>query len=140
MAVKEDGENASQEGDQRIMDLALQAVYKGIGKGKWASARVGMRRVRMEERTLGIKAVARMKAKGKSKAARERPESVGRAARQDTLQPGAGKEETKTCTPEMKMAVRTPKSQSRMKRICRRGVNWKRVKMSSGRKSIKRHC
>ena len=33
--TKEDGENASQEGDQRIIDLALQAVYKGIGKGKW---------------------------------------------------------------------------------------------------------
>ena len=35
MATKEDGENASQEGDQRIRDLALQAVYKGTGKGKW---------------------------------------------------------------------------------------------------------
>ena len=35
MAKKEDGENASQEGDQRIVDLALQAVYKGNGKGKW---------------------------------------------------------------------------------------------------------
>ena len=35
MATKEDGENASQEGDQRIADLALQAVYKGTGKGKW---------------------------------------------------------------------------------------------------------
>ena len=34
MATKEDGENASQEGDQRIVDLALQAVYKGTGKGK----------------------------------------------------------------------------------------------------------
>ena len=34
MAAKEDGENASQEGDQRIMNLALQAVYKGTGKGK----------------------------------------------------------------------------------------------------------
>ena len=29
MAAKEDGENASQEGEQRII------VYKGIGKGKW---------------------------------------------------------------------------------------------------------
>ena len=28
MAAKEDGESASQEGDQRIMDLALQAVYR----------------------------------------------------------------------------------------------------------------
>ena len=31
MAAKEDGENASQDGDQRIMDLALQAIYKGTG-------------------------------------------------------------------------------------------------------------
>ena len=35
MAAKEDGENASQEEDQRIIDLALQAVHTGIGKGKW---------------------------------------------------------------------------------------------------------
>ena len=35
MAAKEDGEHASQEGDRRIVDLALQAIYKGIGKGKW---------------------------------------------------------------------------------------------------------
>ena len=36
MVTKEDSENASQEGDQRIMDLALQAVSKGAGKGKWS--------------------------------------------------------------------------------------------------------
>ena len=35
MTAKEDGESASQVGDRRIMDLALQAVYKGTGKGKW---------------------------------------------------------------------------------------------------------
>ena len=35
MTAKEDGKNVSQEGDQRIMDLALPAVYKGTGKGKW---------------------------------------------------------------------------------------------------------
>ena len=40
MATKEDGENASQEGDQRIVDLALQAVYKGTGKGKWGFGKV----------------------------------------------------------------------------------------------------
>ena len=34
MAAKEDGEGASQEVDQRIVDLALQAVYIGTGKGK----------------------------------------------------------------------------------------------------------
>ena len=36
MATKEDIENAGQEGDQRIMYLALQAVYKGTGKGRWS--------------------------------------------------------------------------------------------------------
>ena len=35
MAAKEDGENASHEGDQRIMDITLQAVYEGTDKGKW---------------------------------------------------------------------------------------------------------
>ena len=35
MAAKEDGEGASQEVDQRIVDLALQAIDKGTGKGKW---------------------------------------------------------------------------------------------------------
>ena len=35
MAAKRNGESVSQEGDQRIMDLALQAVHKGTGKGKW---------------------------------------------------------------------------------------------------------
>ena len=49
-----------------------------------------MRRVakaaRMEERTIGRKAVARKEAKGKRKAARETSERAGRAARQDTLQ------------------------------------------------------
>ena len=34
MAAKENGENVSQKGDQRIMDLALQAAYKGVGKGQ----------------------------------------------------------------------------------------------------------
>ena len=34
MATKEDGESASQEGDQKILDLTLQTVYKGTGKGK----------------------------------------------------------------------------------------------------------
>ena len=82
----------------------------------------------------------RQEEKGKRRVARENPERVGHAARQDTLQLGVGKKETQNYTPLTKMTVRTLKSQSRMKRICRRGVNWKRVKMSSGRKSIKCHC
>ena len=35
LAAKEDGESASQAGDQRIVDLAFETVYKGTGKGKW---------------------------------------------------------------------------------------------------------
>ena len=36
MAAKKDGESSSQEGDQRIVDLALQVVCKGTGEGKWS--------------------------------------------------------------------------------------------------------
>ena len=67
---------------------------KELAKESWALARVrtGMRRVakaaRMEEKTIGRKAVARKEAKGKRKAVRETPERAGRAARQDTLQLG----------------------------------------------------
>ena len=48
----------------------------------------------MEERTRGRRAVGRKEEKGKRKVAKENPEQVGRAARQDTLQLGAGKGET----------------------------------------------
>ena len=34
MAAKGDGENLREEGDHRIVDLALQAVNKRTGKGK----------------------------------------------------------------------------------------------------------
>ena len=54
---------------------------------------------RMEERTPSRKAAARKEVKGKRKGGKGEPERVGRAARQDTLQLAAGKEETKTCTP-----------------------------------------
>ena len=104
MASKEDGENVSQEGDQRIVDFSLQAVYKGTGNGKWglAMVRAGMRKVtkeaKAEERARGRKAVAGKEAKGRRKVAKEKREHVGRAVRQDTLQLGAGKEATRICT------------------------------------------
>ena len=87
----------------------------------------------MEEKTPGRKAAVRKEAKGKRKAAREKPERVGRAARQDSSQPGAGKEETRTRTPRTKMTVRKPKNRLTMKRICRHFAYWKRAKVSSGR-------
>ena len=100
MAAKEDGENASQEGDQRIMDIVLQAVYKGTGKGKWGFSKgqnwneKGGKGGQGGGKTPGRKAAARKEVKGKRKAAREKPERVGRAARQDTWQLGAGGEES----------------------------------------------
>ena len=35
MAAKDNGESAREAGDQRIVDIAPQAVYKRTGKGKW---------------------------------------------------------------------------------------------------------
>ena len=99
MAAKEDGESGSQEGDDRIMDFALQAVHKGTGKGKglnWNEK--GGKGGRMEERTRGRRAVGR-----KEERARDRWQ--GRIqnvldVRQDRthLQLGAEKEETKHFT------------------------------------------
>ena len=36
MAAKGDGENSREERDQRIMDIELQAVYRGTGKDNWS--------------------------------------------------------------------------------------------------------
>ena len=44
---------------------------------------------RMEERIRGRRAAARKEEKGKKRVAKEIPEHVGRAERQDTLQLGA---------------------------------------------------
>ena len=99
MATKEDGENARQEGDQRIVDFALQAVYKGIGKGKWGFGKGQSwnekvaKAAKAEERTRG-----RKEAKGRRKVAKEKRGHLGRAARQDTSQLGAGREATRICT------------------------------------------
>ena len=71
MATKEDSENASQEGDQRIIDLALQTVLQRSWQRKvelLAKVSIGTRReakvAKMEERTHSRKAVARKGGKG----------------------------------------------------------------------------
>ena len=75
--------------------------------GDSAKVKIGVRKEanveRMEERIRGRRAAARKEEKGKRRVAKEIPDRVGRAARQDTLRRGAGKEETKTCTPQTKM-------------------------------------
>ena len=77
-AAKEDGESASEEEDERIVDLALEAVYKELVKesGVLARVRVGMAKVakvaKMGGRTHGRKAVARKEAKGTRKVEQDR--------------------------------------------------------------------
>ena len=73
MAAKDDGERLREEGDQRIVDFALQAVYKETDKGKCS---VGERKrvprwQRWWEITSGRRAAARKEAKGKRKVARD---------------------------------------------------------------------
>ena len=97
MASKEVGETTSQEGHQRIIDLALQAVYKGSGKGKWGLGKgqswneKGNKGGKGGESAIGRKEVERKEAKVKKKVEKEKRELAGRVARQDTLQLGAGK-------------------------------------------------
>ena len=55
--------------------------------------------------------------------AREKPERVGRVARQENLKRGVEKEATNICTPLMKMTVKTLKKHLTMRRkICKHGV------------------
>ena len=81
MATKEDEESTSQDGDQRIIDLALQAVYKGTGGGKWGFGKgqswsaKGSKGGKVEEKALGKRAVERKEARDK-KRAKGRDENV----------------------------------------------------------------
>ena len=140
MAAKEDGESSSQEGDQRIIDLALQAVYKGSGKGKWGLGKgqswseKDTKVAKEEERILGRKKVERKEVRGKKKVEKEKRGLAGRVARQDTLQLGAGKEATGICMQKMKMRTKILKSKWKMRMICKHGACWKRVNASSGKR------
>ena len=115
MAATDDGEGASRERDQRIVDLALQAVYKGTGKGK--SGVLEMVRVGMK-RSTKMANVAKMEAvKGSGKKGSKGQESGGKGGTRACWTCGkAGhiaawcrKGGNKNCTPLMKMTVRTLK-------------------------------
>ena len=86
-----------------------------------------------QERVHVRRAVTRKEAKGKRKEVREKPEHVGLVASQATLQRGVEKEATTTCTPLMKVTVKSMKKQLTMRKIRKRGVCQKKVKMSSAR-------
>ena len=138
MAAKEDGENATQEGDQRIIDLPLQAVYKGIGKGKCAFGKgqnwseKGCKGGKDGGKDSWQKGSGKKGGKGQEKGGKGKTRTCWTCGK--TLQLGAGKVETKTCTPKTKMTVGTSWSHLKEKRICKHGVYWKRAKMSSGRR------
>ena len=76
-AMKDDGESALEEGDQRFVDSTLQAVYrKGVVKenGVLDKVRVGVEKgtmvakvARMEERSHGKKAAAKKAARNKKR-------------------------------------------------------------------------
>ena len=88
----------------------------------------------MDVRIRGRRAAARKVEKGKKRVAKENPERCGRAARQDTLQLGAEEEETKIGTPSTKTTVRTLKNRPKMRRICKHGACWKKVRTNSGKR------
>ena len=103
MAAKEDGESSSQEGDQRIIDLALQAVYKGSGKGKWGLGKgqswseKGNKGGKGGGKSYWQKGGGKKEARDRRKVEKEIRERVGHVAKLDTLQLGAGKEATGIC-------------------------------------------
>ena len=97
MAAKEDRDTSREEGDQRIMDIALQAVHKdqaqATGLAERAQtgtyrgtkvAKVAMMQT-VEERTHGIRAMVGKEAKDKRKEARATADRVGLVAKQDIL-------------------------------------------------------
>ena len=111
MAAREDGEGASQEEIGESWSLCCTPSTKEQVKenGDSGKVKIGARKAakvgRMEERIRGRRAAARKEDPGKIMVAKENPEHVGRAVRQDTLQLGVGKEETKIDTLLMKMTV-----------------------------------
>ena len=74
-----DNENLREETDQRMLDLALQAVYKETGKGKWEFAEGQWQQSEQRTRNVSL----------------EKTEHVGFVVTQDTLQRGVEKSATK---------------------------------------------
>ena len=107
VAAKDDSESSREEGDQRIVDIALQAVTKGQAKAtgcargpSWITQRQLKAKMQfVEERVHGRKATARMEAKEQRKVARATAGPAGHVSKQDTLQPRVQKAATRTCMP-----------------------------------------
>ena len=88
MVMKDDGEGSREEGDHRIVDLALQAVCKGTSSGSWSAGtrpKVGRTELPKWQRW------HRCESCRKEFAARVTAEYVGVVAMQDTMQHRAQK-------------------------------------------------
>ena len=98
MTAEGDAENLGEEGgDQRIVDLALQAVYKGTRKHKLSLGKSKLERKRTSRVHRWQTCKSRRKelvAKGKRKVAREKIQHVTLAVKQHTLQRGVEKAAT----------------------------------------------
>ena len=122
MTAKDDGSRVREDGNIRIVDLALQAVYTGTGKAKWSFGKGQSwdeRRIprwqsweRWRKNPCDKCSDKKMEATGKRKVAREKPEHVGRVARQATLHRVVEKETTTICTALTKMTVKTLKKEA----------------------------
>ena len=136
MAAKEDGEGVSQKKEIReSWILRWRLSTKEQAKEKWGFSKdQNWNEAAKVERSRGRRAAAREEEKGKRRVAKEIPERVGRAARQDTLQLCVGKEETHIKTPLTKTTLRTLKSRPRMRRSCKHGACWKKVRTNSGKR------
>ena len=112
------------------MDIALQAAYKGTGKGSWSVERVniatqmgtGVAKVATmqirEERTNGRTGTGKV-AKDKSKESTETAERVGLV---EKLQHGVESEATQTCMSLMKGENETIKETLENDEKCKRDV------------------
>ena len=120
------------------MDLVLQAVYKGTGKGKCG---LGKGQNWNEKGGKGGKDGGKnswQKGSGNKGGKRARKgwqrrfqKHVGRAARQDTLQLGVEKVATNICTPLMNATVKTLKNKLTTKKICKHCACWRKARTNS---------
>ena len=145
MATKEDSENASQEGDRRILDLALQAVNKGASKGKWSFSKgqhwneKGGKGGKVEENAHDRKGSGKKGGKGQEKGGKGENRMCWTCGKTGHLAAWCGKGGKKNFyAMDKDDSEDTPKNTQtgrlKVKKICRHGAYWNRAKVSSGKK------
>ena len=97
---------------------------------------------RWEEEPQCRRAVARKEAQGKIMVAREKPGHDGRVEGQDTLQRGAEKEATTSCTPLMNMTVKATDNEKDLQAWCLLEESdveqWQEVISRRGKRKVKK--